>query len=261
MKKRAVVLLVVVFYSIVFGQDAIRIKYSLDYKIDSLNLDKTSREMMVLDLLPSEKVSYFRSELIYQKDSVLASQNPMTLLGIKKPHFFYTIYKDLQNNTITAYEHYTSYKFKVNDEVSLKWEIQNDKTKEILGQKCHVAITKFRGRSYEAWFTTELPFSDGPYKFVGLPGVILELYDSEKHYHFQAWQITKRADYKAYLDASSFKPISKKDFKKFLVNVSEKPSIVLQTSGIQLPPEAMQKYDKNHRVRRKSQNNPIELSD
>ncbi|MEG1650143.1 MAG: GLPGLI family protein, partial [Rikenellaceae bacterium] len=41
------------------------------------------------------------------------------------------------------------------------------------------------GREYEAWFTTEIPISEGPWKFYGLPGLIAKLHDKQKHYSFE----------------------------------------------------------------------------
>ena len=49
----------------------------------------------------------------------------------------------------------------------LDWEIL--KEKKILGYNCNLAKTKFPGREYFAYFTTELPFSYGPWKINGLP--------------------------------------------------------------------------------------------
>ena len=40
------------------------------------------------------------------------------------------------------------------------------------------------GRSYEVWFAPDIPISDGPWKFYGLPGLILEAYDIQHHYEF-----------------------------------------------------------------------------
>lgn len=54
------------------------------------------------------------------------------------------------------------------------WEIVEEQ-KEVLGYKCTKAITYYRGRDYIAWFTTELPFKAAPWKYHGLPGVVLEV--------------------------------------------------------------------------------------
>src|SRR5699024_12191755 len=67
--------------------------------------------------------------------------------------------------------------------VPLDWEII-DETKEYFGYTVQKATTTFSGREYVAWFTIEIPINDGPYIFYGLPGLIVELYDTEKHYYF-----------------------------------------------------------------------------
>lgn len=58
------------------------------------------------------------------------------------------------------------------------------KEKQIGKFRVKNATTSFRGREYEVWFTEEIPISDGPWKFNGLPGLILEAYDNNKEYVF-----------------------------------------------------------------------------
>ena len=49
---------------------------------------------------------------------------------------------------------------------------------------CQRARTQFRGRIYDVWFTTDIPISNGPWKFQGLPGLILEAYDEKREIQF-----------------------------------------------------------------------------
>ncbi|MFK7747915.1 MAG: GLPGLI family protein [Kordia sp.] len=76
------------------------------------------------------------------------------------------------------------------DYLRFEWEIKSE-TKTILGYECQRATSKvFRGRNYEAWFASKIPIPFGPWKANGLPGIILELYDSDKLIHFKANEIS-----------------------------------------------------------------------
>ena len=55
----------------------------------------------------------------------------------------------------------------------------------IAGYACRRATTHFRGRDYTAWYCDSIPLSYGPYKFHGLPGLILCLYDSLGDYSYR----------------------------------------------------------------------------
>ncbi|ANI87899.1 hypothetical protein A9P82_00310 [Arachidicoccus ginsenosidimutans] len=61
----------------------------------------------------------------------------------------------------------------------IDWKIL-DSTKNIQGNLCQKAIGESHGRTYTAWFCSDIPYSFGPRKLNGLPGLILEAYD-EKH--------------------------------------------------------------------------------
>lgn len=68
---------------------------------------------------------------------------------------------------------------------SLEWNFVPESNDTILGYECQQAVAEFAGRSYKAWFTSELPLPYGPYKFGGLPGLILRIQDDEGQYKWE----------------------------------------------------------------------------
>lgn len=69
---------------------------------------------------------------------------------------------------------------------SIDWRFIPDTTRNVIGYECQLAECDFGGRHYSAWFTTELPLPYGPYKFGGLPGLILHMQDSERQFVWTA---------------------------------------------------------------------------
>jgi GLPGLI family protein len=78
------------------------------------------------------------------------------------------------------------------------WKIQSD-TMTILGYKCIKATTTFRGRSYNVWFTPLIPVRQGPWKFNGLPGLILKAADTKKYFEWTAIEIEKTRNQYIYI--------------------------------------------------------------
>ena len=104
--------------------------------------------------------------------------------------------------TVKLYKDYKAKKIKVVDHISIhwfiyeeillpqNWEIQDDTT-TIAGYSCQKAVCDYRGRCYEAWFASEIPMSEGPWKFCGLPGLIIRLNDTQHHYEFDLIEFKK----------------------------------------------------------------------
>jgi len=70
-----------------------------------------------------------------------------------------------------------------------KWKLTSKETKKVGNYICKKATTYFRGRNYIAWYTLNIPTQFGPWKFNGLPGLILEAYDETNRYHWAAQKI------------------------------------------------------------------------
>lgn len=67
---------------------------------------------------------------------------------------------------------------------AIEWEL-SDESEEIIGYKCRKATAKWRGRDWTAWYS-DIPEDAGPWKFQGLPGLILKLEDSTGEHFFEA---------------------------------------------------------------------------
>jgi len=79
-----------------------------------------------------------------------------------------------------------------------QWKLTEER-QIILEHECQKATTHWRGRDFVAWFATDIPVRLGPWKFGGLPGLILKLYDTKQLYTWEAvklrsgnFPITKR---------------------------------------------------------------------
>ncbi|HHH53971.1 MAG TPA: GLPGLI family protein [Bacteroidetes bacterium] len=55
------------------------------------------------------------------------------------------------------------------------WRVSANEKRKILGYDCVKAECTEDGFEYTVWFAPELKFSDGPYRFFGLNGLILEV--------------------------------------------------------------------------------------
>lgn len=76
----------------------------------------------------------------------------------------------------------------IEDQYTWNWKIDKE-TKKIGQFTAQKATVNFRGRDYIAWFTSEIPVPFGPWKFKGLPGLILEVYDTDNIFHISATQV------------------------------------------------------------------------
>lgn len=98
----------------------------------------------------------------------------------------YYVIKSFPSNTLKYYDTAGLDKFFYEETPEeWHWEI-GDATKNILGYECVEATTDFHGRKWTVWFAPEIPVQNGPWKFDGLPGLILEASAEGNQYSFIA---------------------------------------------------------------------------
>ena len=154
-----------------------RFFYTVNFKIDSLS-NEYVKDLVVLDVDKDE--TKFYSNDFLTNDSIRIETGEYEF---SYPKFKSSLKRKTGTGENTSYITLPPlyYSLKTND--IQHWKI-SDETKNIGNFKAQKATANFGGRHWEAWFSTELPFSEGPYKFRGLPGLILELKDSNENYLF-----------------------------------------------------------------------------
>jgi len=170
--------------------------YSVNYINDTIKMTRGTKDWFILKI--GDNFSYGYSYLCFQLDSFfrnMTKESAELMMGSMKNGtwsnrysgdlMYAKIYKDFNakklfviDNISTNYFIYEEYLIPQN------WTILND-TMTVAGYICQKAICDYRGRSYEAWFAPEIPISEGPWKFFGLPGLIMKVYDTEHHYEFE----------------------------------------------------------------------------
>jgi GLPGLI family protein len=172
--------------------------YSFKWREDSLNLKFPRQEDMMLML--GNNMSVFMSLNFYkgnqegrkyEQEGRLDEYLSLPYDKRYRTRFSYTIYKNFPVGKILyrgyVMDNYLQYEEDIN---AFKWVLSNE-TSTISDYKVQKASVSYGGRNWVAWYCADLPFSDGPYKFRGLPGLIVKLYDTKNHYEFELVHIGK----------------------------------------------------------------------
>lgn len=161
-----------------------RFVYEYKFVSDSTKKDESKTELMFLDV--AKKGSKFFSRNLFVSDSLLQVQNKGGNRDFSKIKFGtigFKVEKSYPDYKVIFFNRLDMDEYKVSDERKLNWKILQDKEKigEFNAQK---AIADFAGRKWIAWFVSDIPIQDGPYKFHGLPGLIVKIEDETKSHSF-----------------------------------------------------------------------------
>lgn len=185
------------------------------------------------------------TEAIYEE--LLETRRPLSEKLVKNEIEIVEVYKplindnkifivDINNKYVEYFEYLIpSKKSKITDEFSIKWITVNEK-KMISDIECYKATTDFRGRKWEAWYAPSIPYSFGPWKFYGLPGLIILIHDESKRYNFAVKKIEnlKENIYKDKLkQVKSIKYDVLQTFKEFVLEREEIIETAFSSSTIE----------------------------
>lgn len=216
------------------------VSYKYTFQKDKTDLNSTDYEDMIL-LINDEK-SYFMSRTTFQKDTLFTKHRPSSIAEamearkkFPKNRVKFEIEKNKVDNINSYYEKVftTTFRAKYKKDI-ISWKLINEK-RTINGYVCRKAETSFAGRNYKAWYAEELPISDGPYKFQGLPGLILEVTDDKKEHSF----IMNGLEKKPIEYAPSHKNVVEANMKEIQAGRANLMNNI-KNSGFNVSPEMMQ---------------------
>ena len=70
------------------------------------------------------------------------------------------------------------------------WTFADD-SKTVCGYTCRKATGTYGGRNWTVWYTEDIPVPYGPWKFAGLPGLVMKAVDSDSTHRFEAVSFRK----------------------------------------------------------------------
>ncbi len=176
------------------GDAVMEFVYDYRYLKDTADVTSCASDMMMLQV--TYGMSKFTSYRAMQVDSLLRAATADDIQGNPARY--------AGGEAFSVYKNYPAGKFTTTDKIAGDWFLYeedipqqewtlSEETKEILGYTCRRADCVFRGREWTAWYCDEIPVADGPWKFGGLPGFIMEASDKANHYSFVCTGINSQA--------------------------------------------------------------------
>lgn len=166
-------------------------------KTDPLNDGKQEVTTMVLQIGPRYSKYYEYSLLqedlaIREAGGVLERSRWYAIcdsVGVKRRYG--RLYKDRQENRCQEFAFATGGTYSYDEEIpEIDWQLTGE-TKEIGGFACQSAECDLRGRHWSVWYAPEIKISEGPYKLMGLPGLILEAHSKDGEIEVTFMGLTK----------------------------------------------------------------------
>ena len=261
--KNLIIIITIFTVQIVLSQSEseYHVKYSLKYKI---NLNVAAYNEEHFDLIGNDEKSFYEGRHKFISDSMLfkseLESKAVDVSSLPRTNFYNTISKI--GNSVLYSDVIAGKALYYKERISFKWNYIADSTKIIQGYNCKMAVTKYGGRNWKAWYTTDIPIQNGPSKFSGLPGLILEISDSKSHYIFKVLNISfKPLEYNRYDTRFKKKEgdlVTRNDFIKIRNIALSNWDNYQRTSGVKITNEdPMVSREISNRM--KSSNNFLEL--
>ena len=250
-----------------------KLKYTITYRtksvIDTTQTDSTGRYNYENDdacLEIGEKISYFYSATRHAYEEELEKSSKINDIDeavstAPMGNLSMDFYRNYPAGKSTYLDVSIIESFHITEPLEQpKWDIITDSTKQILGYDCQMARCKFKGRTWTAWFTADIPLDNGPWKLCGLPGLILRAYDSKQQYIFDCVGMKQAGEGENITYDSKFDKYSTSTMKEF-IDYQRKalPEDIFAAKGIKIEVSEERKSEVQQLLAKPQPSNPLEL--
>lgn len=98
---------------------------------------------------------------------------------------------EMKGDSLTYYDEVGREEYVYKEQIKFDWDLINEQ-KEIKGFACKKAMLTYGGRDWVAWYAPEVTVNAGPYKFNGLPGLIIKMTDTSNLYDYEFYAMIEK---------------------------------------------------------------------
>lgn len=177
------------------GENTLEVEFAY---LSKAKLDKTNsfvdEEIFLLQVLKDK--AFFFSENMAKYDSIFRSEikrvfeatpkgSPIHITppsNLPNTKFHYVIAQSSQS--VEYLEKIGGERYSYSEPVIKDWKLINE-SQTINTFSCKKATLHYKGRDWVAWYTPEIPLPYGPYKFTGLPGLVVKIESEDGEFSFE----------------------------------------------------------------------------
>ena len=165
--------------------------YEYDVKSDNGNIDRGTTMLQIADAFAvfTDYSAFQLDSAIQQPGTSEAQRKELEEQVVRNDHFFdQTVYQNDPSNRLTVHSVITPNRYTYEEKINpIAWTLV-DEEKEVCGYHCKKATGTYGGREWIAWYAPEVAIPFGPWKIVGLPGLVMAAEDAEGVHRFTTIQ-------------------------------------------------------------------------
>lgn len=162
--------------------------------------------------------------------------------GVESFQFCYSVYKNYPHAGQQTVDYVSMELFQYQESMGQEWNLIEGDT-IILDHPCQKATCHYHSRTWTAYYATDIPISEGPWKLCGLPGLILKAYDSDGAFVFNCIGIQQGTGTPMTMRETTRRKMKPEQAHKVIELIDSNPDAYLESHG-----QKVQTFDEKGRL-------------